>query len=250
MKRNKNTCAFQKVILIFILAASCLTAQEPKRIYTGLRLGGGIGMVYPVGDAYYYFFSDNKDPYLKWRDGGSFDIAPFVSLQLVDKFALQTEVMITRFGYWGEVFEYDEGGITEIEKLQISRAALLFPILAKYTLRKNRFNFQLYTGPHFTANVGKYRYYLYFRDGNNEEKITIEKDEFHNELKIPPIGYMLGTNFGFISTKAGTVFVDVRFLGDMGVVKEDANDGYGWWPYLYRAKLSITLGWEMGFVNR
>ena len=257
-----------KIILILVLTAICLFAQESKKIYAGLRLGGGIGMVYPVDDNYMIFFGNNKSPYLKWRDGGSFDIAPFVNLQIIDKFAIQTEIMITRFGYFGGVFEFRKGGEIDIEKEQISRAALLFPILAKYTLRRNRFNFQLYAGPHFTANVGKYRQHIYYKYSKNGmvifEETVINKSREYNffsyidSIKTPLMGLTLGTNFGFISTKAGTVFVDARFLGDLGIVKQyldgGVHGGYryekGWWPYLYRAKLSLSLGWEFGFIDR
>ena len=244
----------KKMILILILAAFCLTAQEAKRFYTGLRLGGGIGMVYPVGEEWYYFFSDKSDPNLKWRTGGSFDIAPFVSLQITDRFAIQAEVMITRFGYWGLFFEEREQNFIDMEKEQVSRPALLFPLLAKYTHRRNNFNFQMYAGPHFTANIGQYRIYVHYKYSDVRETFEFERTWESNDfpgkkLKIPPMGFMLGTNFGYITTKAGTIFADARFLGDMGVVKE-YDRIYGWWPFLYRAKISLTLGYEFGFINR
>ena len=202
-------------------------------------------------------------PGFTWKKGGSFDIAPFVSLQLTDKFALQTEAMITRFDYYA----YEYSGYFGNEKLNISRGALSIPVLAKYTLRaKDRISFQLFAGPHLTANVGDWK----IQDGENgiDTTYTISMNEFEKdfyEVKTPPVGLTLGTNFGII-TKAGTIFIDIRFAGDLWITQRkeivewewvnilgqvvDTETEERWKDWIYRSKLSFSIGYEFGFVNR
>lgn len=248
------------IFILLLLSISFLSAQESKRLYTGLRLGGSVGMTYPLGDAFYEYFGETKHSLysFKWREGGSFDVAPFVSLQITDGFALHTEVMLTKFGYWGQEIEYQDEfeaytdyQIEYTHNLKVSRRALMIPIFLKHTHRKNRFSFQYYIGPHFTINFGKWEYYEYYKykhyDEIDEEKEIKEKTS-ENRLNIdhyPPVGLTIGTNFGFITTKAGTFFLDARVSGDLGVVKE--NGGY---ISVYRGKLSFSLGYEIGLINR
>jgi len=252
----------QKIVLILVfllISTSFLSAQESKRLYAGLRLGGSVGMTYPLGDAFYDYFGDSKHRWysFNWQEGGSFDAAPFISLQITDGFALHTEVMITKFGYWGQEIEYwDElkslydYQIEYIHNLKVSRRALIIPILLKHTYRKNRFSFQYYIGPHFTINFGRWEYYEYYKFKHYEdinEEYEIKKYTSENILDIghyPPVGLTIGTNFGFITTKTGTFFLDARVLTDLGAVEKT-----GGYLSIYRAKLSFALGYELGFIN-
>lgn len=225
-----------KFTMILLFLISCLSAQtESKRIYAGARLGGSIGMVFPTGDDYRDYYEADS---VKWRDGGSFDIAPFVSFQITDKFALQTEVMITKFGYFGIIREYDYADTLPKKEL-ITRRALIVPILAKYTRRQNNFSFQGFIGPHFTFNVGDW-------DMRNTP------DDIAEHIKYPLVGITIGANFGIITQRSGTVFIDVRFAEDLGMVKtgDDSGGTMVWTPILLRGKLSFSLGWEFGFINR
>ena len=247
-------------ILLFFLICSSSAQTEFKRIYTGLRLGGSIGMVFPVGDDYRDYYAADS---VKWRDGGSFDIAPFFSYQITEKFALHTEVMATKFGYFGIIRENvisirEEDGVIYFDTLPkkevVSRRAVIIPILVKYTLRQSNYSFQGFIGPHFTYNYGKWETRFYFED---DGKLVEDKEynpDFINpySLKYPPIGITLGLNFGIMTKKSGTIFADVRFLEDLGMVKVwGYKDGaMTWIPILLRGKLSFSLGWEFGFLNR
>ena len=246
----------KKTTLLLILMAVCLAAQtEQKQLYAGLRFGGSVGMVFPVGGNYRWYYDDVENE-AQWWDGGSFDAAPFASWQFTPAFALHTEVMATRFGYRGEKYQYDD--ITE--KFLISRRALLVPVLVKYTRRQFNQSFQFFIGPHFTYNFGRWRWHYYFRENgsilNNskyhpQHNIYGEKQEIIGEyVKYPPIGITLGANFGFITTKAGTIFADVRFWQDLGMVKYYNEELMVWEPILLRGKLSFSLGYEFGFINR
>jgi len=243
----------KKAILLLTLIASCSFAQrEQKALYTGLRFGGSIGMVFPTGDDYRRFFENEDEGAPKWWDGGSFDVAPFISWQFTPTFALHTEVMATRFGYYGEKYQY--GNTTE--KYLISRRAALIPVLVKYTDRQFNRSIQFFVGPHFTYNYGSWQWdYYYGRRGNSSgvPQNIPERSSIVKHIKYPPVGVTLGGNFGFITKSAGTVFADVRFWQDLGMIKAGAELDDGsivWSPILLRGKLSFSLGYEFGFINR
>lgn len=255
------------VLILLVYLILCATAQEQKRLYAGLRLGGSVGMVFPTGDDYRSFYENTDGSDSEWWDGGSFDVTGFISVQFTNTFALHTEIMATRFGYFGEKYEYD--GITE--KNLISRRALLFPILVKYTGRQFNRSIQFFIGPHFTYNFGQWRWhYSYREDGSvshnskyhpqpnityddNNNIIGIENQSITSHIKYPPVGITVGASFGYITKKAGTVFVDVRFFEDLKMISQgyEEEDGtLSWESILLRGKLSFSVGYEFGFIDR
>ena len=255
----------KKTAIIAIAMGVCLAqgiyAQDGKRIYAGVRLGGSMGMGSLKDEKIKKSYEENEDyTGYKFWDGGSLDVAPFISLQLADKFALQTEAMITKFGYEGAKYKYNYGYSDEEygyghksdteEKELLSRRALVIPILAKFTVRANdKISFGLFAGPHFTANIGKWEYYDYSKGKSSywntqwtedgEKVVTKEyeidegaiyiqpsNDEMKNSIKVPLMSFTVGTNFGFM-TNVGTFFVDVRFLSDIsdiGNVKQNNGE--------------------------
>jgi len=253
-ERKKFMKNIKKSALITLSLLTCVSfAQfEQSRLYTGLRLGGSVGMVFPVGDEFRAFFNNDDPDAPKWWNGGSFDAAPFVSWQFTNTFALHTEFMFTRFGYYGEKYQYDD--ITE--KFMISRRAMMVPLLVKYTRRQDNTSFQFFIGPHFTYNFGRWRWHYRLQENGsvfNAPQNTPWTNSINEHIRYPALGITLGTNFGFITTKAGTIFADARFSQDLGHIKtgEENDDGtITWTPYLLRGKLSFSLGYEFGFVKR
>ena len=265
MFQNSFTKLNKLPIFMLMIALVCTTssfAHDKKRAYFGARLGTGVGLTRPLGELEEML----EIPGVEWKKGGaSFDFAPFVSLQLADVFALQTEMLVTQYG--GEYsLQYKDtwgflGGDINI-KVSFNRRALIIPLLAKVTLHPNIFVIQAFLGPHLTANVGKWNatYNLFGR----EEKEKFDDEEILEEMfrghKIyyPPLGVTGGIGFG-VKAGPGNVFVDARFVTDAGVITQDVyyiqditrpsldnmNENL-----LYRAKLSFTVGYEFGFGNR
>jgi len=302
---NSTNKAAVFAIAMGVCVAQTTFAQDEKRVYTGIRVGGSLGtsvlfkksrLLDDYNNNRYYDYDKFDQKQLNGFHGtsGFIDIAPFVSLQLTDKFALQTEVFLTKFGYVGEKYAYwlameyvipEDVGVEDFldykkEELKgkwvASRRALVIPLLVKYTLRADdKISFQLFAGPHFTANLGKWGSvdwsYYYMQKSPDlptgwsliEDGFPPLDDEMENNVHIPPFGFTVGTNFGFI-TKAGTFFLDVRFLGDIGAVKKNAMElmyydvtelpvatGVVYHAKnIYRSKLSFSLGYEFGFGNR
>jgi len=255
---------FMAALVVLMLAVSAF-AQDGKRVFFGLRLGGGIGMSALKNDDFKDYLDESDD--LKFRSGGgSFDIAPFVSIQLADAFAIGTELMFTRFGYGGlevtkdETYE-DEWGSWSQKKgdyWTTSRAAMVIPVLAQVTLLDRKLN--IFAGPHFTINMGNFRD-NWREDGerDSEKWDSDETKDFADELKVPPIGLTVGANFGF-NVGAGRLFFDVRYITDLGRVKEENawldwdedtfEDIYGERDLIRRAKLAFSIGYEFGAGRR
>jgi hypothetical protein len=238
------------VLMVLCVCASSF-AQDAKRAYAGVRLGVGAGLTRPLGE----LEAALDYPGSEWSKGGaSFDVAPFVSLQIADAFAIQTEMLITKYG--GEYSYKDPYDSDEDEKFGLSRSALIIPLLVKFTFHPNIFTIQAFLGPHLTANVGKWATtYAY---GGIEGKEDLDDKELAEEyfgadkLNYPPIGITGGLGFG-VKAGPGNVLIDARFITDAGVIYADAPT-YGRSTkkenFLYRAKLSFTVGYEFGFGKR
>jgi hypothetical protein len=260
----------QKFYIIVCCACIFLSAQEEnsnkRRVSFGIRFGGGIGLSTPSEEYKKLILDDDIDDprgelpsdwypcRLEWRDGsGSFDFAPFVSLQLGNFFAIQTEMLFTKYCYIGvDVVKgklsngdyIDENGdivLTPLENgFRITGHALIFPILAKLTFCPSKFSIQTFVGPHFTLNVGKFEL-------NEDGKVKPYVDDVgrYVEVRQPPVGLTAGANFG-VKTKSGVLFLDARYFTDLGYC-EWAN---GRLSFGRRARLSLTAGYEFRLASK
>jgi len=240
----------KKVLLVLVgLCAVAAFAQE-NRVYVGARAGIGVGLSRRAGP-------DKKE--WEMRDGekymarASFDIAPFVSFQLADMFALQTELQFTRFGFGTKLTEDDVYyGFVSGEKGDweyTSRAALVIPVLAQLTIAERKVN--IFAGPHFTINMGAYTdSYNWMGESESKKWSNEDMDEWKEDMKYPPVGLTVGASFA-----AGPVFFDIRYLTDLGKLayKDAGKEVYGYkMPDvgIRRAKLSFTIGYEFGIGSR
>jgi len=243
-----------------------LFAQEDtsnkRRVSLGLRLGGGIGLS-DVDKKYkaqietpYEWEDEWEDEYWekyvysygvkKWKDfTGSFDVAAFLSLQLTNIFAIQTETFFTRYcrygynhsGYWYEIY-YKDGKQIErndyetLYRFRKSKPVLIFPILAKLTFNPKNISIQTFVGPHFSVDFG------YVQNKTNYNDIYKYFDR--RDVSYPWIGLTAGGRFGIKATN-GIVFLDVRYFTDLFTNKFEERDVY---MLARRARLSLTAGYE------
>ncbi|MCL1946719.1 MAG: PorT family protein [Chitinivibrionia bacterium] len=273
---------FAKKMLVALLigAFTFVTfAQDSKRVYLGVRAGAGLGLSTLLGE---WEKEITEDGGKITRGGASFDVAPFVSLQLADVFALQTELLFTKFGVGYEFNEsdsyyddyYDETISYSYEEVaKYSRSAMVIPVLAKLTFRPENLSISAFVGPHFAINIGDWKVVengsWSDSDGENEKWDTtytqteakFKEDMGFTELKYPPVGLTAGVSFGF-AAGPGNLFFDIRFLTDLGAVKGeylsryDDDDNELPVPvkkeedFFRRAKLSFTVGYEFGAGSR
>jgi len=194
-----------------------------------------------------------------WRHYGTINWGHIsLRLQLTDKFALQTECMTTGFDYDSKKYEDDFLGTVEYS---LSGVANVYPLLAQYTLRaKDKISFQLFAGPHLTSNLGLYD--DEFINGKREHSSNYyfgkKEVEEHLGIKVPPVGFTVGTSFGFIRKRGSIIFLDIRFMGDMGAVKRETDrylDSNGkeivkFENWIYCSNLNFSLGYAWGIGKR
>jgi hypothetical protein len=250
---------FAKKMLVVLLACAftaSVFAQDSK-IYYGTRVGGSIGMSAPTGDWKKMY---DEDEYSKFRSGGgSFDVAPFVSMQLTDKFALGTEFMFTRLGLGGYKYTKNDeyGDFKDGDWSSTCRAAMIIPVLAQLTLAERKVN--IFAGPHFTINMGDAKESWDIDGKSDSKKWNSEEMKFFDDMKHPVVGLTVGAAFA-----AGPIFIDIRYLTDLGAVKhKDAGKTISEEIYpgftleyevpdggIRRSKLAFSVGYEFGGGSR
>ena len=236
---------FLAALIVLILTASAF-ASDAKRVYFGARAGAGIGMSRWAGEDKDKEGFNKLESDEKWWNGGSFDVAPFVSLQLADAFALQTEFLFTSFGFGTkEKYEGDWYGYNG------SRGAMVIPLLAKLTLADRKVG--IFAGPHLMPGIGDNKITV-MEKGN--KKSTSEKADT-DYMKTQLMGLTIGADFGF-DVGPGRLFLDARYLTSLGKPRKGDKwdeDLMGKWDdanktYLRLAKLSFTVGYELGAGSR
>ena len=267
--------AKRMAVIVVLLCFVCVSFAQDKRVYFGLRLGGSVGISADKQPKDPYDYEDEEDNIWVWKSGGgSFDIAPFISLQLADVFALQTELLFTKYGYGGEKakrdyidgYDYDNDGVYDYVNITtkgdyevLERPAIVIPVLAQFTFAERKV--KIFAGPHFSINTGRYRYIYKSKEDGKEIYILGKKDqdEADKNSKIPPVGLTAGISFGF-NAGPGNLFFDIRYLTDFGNAKETRTESYydGYMPiyikierdYVHRAKLAFSMGYEFGAGSR
>jgi hypothetical protein len=239
-----------------MIALSQEDGANEKRLSFGVRLGGGIGLS-TVDKEYKEWFEEPREEHWytdegiyrgysygvkKWKDfTGSFDIAPFLSLRLTNIFAVQTEVLFTRYcndgyeafgnSYYVDINQFEENYYEYEYSDKRSRPALIFPVLAKLTLNPKSISIQTFLGPHFTVNYG----YAIVK-----QNFDIHKYFRNDDISYPLIGLTAGGRLG-MKTEKGIKFLDLRYFTDLFTEKFENRDRY---VRARRARLSLTAGYE------
>ncbi|MDR0310235.1 MAG: PorT family protein [Acidobacteriota bacterium] len=236
--------------LIALMFVSVPALAQDNSVYFGLRGGLGFGTT-PASDSASEDLKEWGKDY-KWKSGGgSFDIAPFVGIQLADAFALQTELLFTSYGYGGYKYtgsdnEYEKNG----DYYTLSKKAMVIPVLAKVTLFERKLS--IFAGPHFSVNYGAGKTTTKEK-GNKTSKNASDEDMkyYKDNTKDPLMGLTVGADYGF-AAGPGRLFFDARYLTDFGKTKfKYSNDE---WKTdknsIRRAKLAFSVGYEFGASRR
>ncbi|MDR0303440.1 MAG: PorT family protein [Chitinispirillales bacterium] len=233
-------------VMVVCVAVSAFAGND-KRVYVGARAGFGIGMSSP-GEELKDMITDDESAFKS--GGNSFDIAPFVSLQLANAFAIQTELLFTQYGHGGFKMKKDsEYSYYEVYKkgdyVVSSRPAMVIPILPKLTLAEGKFC--IFAGPHFSVNMGDFKAKAKINGNKTSVKMTKDETKELSEDMKNPVGLTAGVSFGF-DAGPGNLFFDARYLTDLGKYrdKNDKDGKYG----VRRAKLGLSVGYAFGLGSR
>jgi hypothetical protein len=189
-----------------------------KWLYAGIRGGGSLGL---------FTLSDDID-----GTAGpaplSFGAGAQASLQITRFLAVQVEALYAR-----DSFEYT----VQYERSyhsSFTSSSLTLPALVKLTWRTKRFLFAGFAGPYLTIPIGAMEY---------ESDI----DEAGSYRFAVPVGISGGAGFG-IKLGPGALFLDARYSRDLG--NTSISDEGGTLAVYSRGKVSFSLGYEFGFIDK
>ena len=240
---------FANALMITAICTSSF-AEDLKKLYLGVRLGGGIGLNTLKDERMKNLLEYNDDIEFS-GGGGSFDVATSVSIQLTNVFAFQTGHLLTRYSYAGSKYKNGDYSYSY-------RPALILPALAQFTLFEKKLSF--FAGPHMSASFGNYK----FSYNRNGKKYSIKLKDIDNEEMLRSLSELLfGLTFGAatgLNIGPGYLFFDIRYLTDLGNVKEYSYSRYydddgnraadTEIDIVHRAKLIFSVGYEFGIGKR
>jgi hypothetical protein len=243
----KHTKWFASALMVTAICASSF-AQDLKKVYIGVRLGGGVGLNTLKDERMKALLEYNDD--IKFSGGGgSFDVAIPVSFQLTNIFALQSGHLLTRYSYAGSKYKNGDYSYSY-------RPALVLPALVQFTLFERKLSF--FAVPHASASFGSYKFS--FKKNGNKGSIklkNLDNEETTTYMSELLFGLTFGASTG-LNIGPGNLFFDIRYLTDLGNVKEysrycdDDRNNYvdDEIDIVHRAKLIFSVGYEFGMGKR
>jgi hypothetical protein len=158
------------------------------------------------------------------RGLGAVEGAVFFSAAVFPFFALQTEAAINADTF--ELFAQNRALMT------VSYTSLTIPLLAKAVWRPSIFMVQAYIGPYLSLPLGQ----VTVKHGNGQ---------YQADAGVVP-GLMVGGGGG-IKLGPGVLFAGLRYAADLGPLTMVHN---GTQDISRRNKLTFSLGYELGFLNK
>ncbi|GHU14297.1 hypothetical protein FACS1894161_4900 [Spirochaetia bacterium] len=199
-----------------------LAAAVPEEnwLYLGLRLGPSLRI----------YSRPEEAPILEKEVTHYFNIsAAFqAAFEFLPFLGVQAELVFTTdyapFSAYNNVSQ-------EFKTDPMSSASLMFPLLLKYTFRKNSLFASALGGLYFTLPLGEMENDIF--GGNFEYSVD------------PPVGYTLGIDLG-MKMGPGFLFLDLRWAADLGttVIKDTGQTLYK------RSMVSLCVGYQLGFFAK
>jgi TolB-like protein len=149
-----------------------------------------------------------------------------VGLQITNFLAFQVEALFTtdKLSYSGEGFK----------EASFQYSSLMFPALLKLTFRPATFLVAAFGGVYITMPLG-------------DMQFESDVDESAAYTPSVPLGYLGGVNIG-IKLGPGVLFLDARYAAELGGTS--INDGKGDLNVFSRGMISLSLGYELGLINK
>ncbi|GHV70928.1 hypothetical protein AGMMS49928_20620 [Spirochaetia bacterium] len=225
--------------------------DEDKWFYLGGRVGGGLRFYFPTdADSMFDDFRFSQDLAFTTTGrnakspapGFSFEGGLHAAVQLLPFFAIQAEFIFT---FDQAEFEANLGSDKVTIKTQTM--SLMVPMMAKITFRPVPFLVAPYGGIYYAVPIGGFSW----KDsaGGDYNIGTYTYGEFN-------LGWLGGITMGmkmdrFRRNLPGLIFFDLRYSMDMsGISVQSKVTGDGSNPLFSRGMLTLSFGYEIGFVNR
>jgi hypothetical protein len=176
--------------------------------------------------------------------GVIFDAGLFTELQLLSFYnpakyfsiGLQAGAEFTMdkatFNYYDDATSGASGVAVPEIPIEVSTASLMFPLVVKFNFKPSHFVLAPYIGAFYALPL-------------------LPSDDYSIDF---PLGYTAGFTAGTKFGSAGTLFLDLRFMGDFGVTSMIGDSGQairaiGKIAYR-RYMLSIAIGFSWGFFDK
>jgi hypothetical protein len=229
-------------------ASAPIFEDEDKWFYLGLRAGGSMRL-YTADDN--HIFNKNSNTFFldeKSRLSPTFEGGVLAAVQLLPFLSLQGEALFTMdFTTFRGYVPNGSGGVDPLE-VNIKSMGLMFPLILKVTLRPIPFLIAPFGGAYYMLGLGG------LEMSSDYPGVTTTIGSYTRDF---PLGWIAGATFGMkvaqLSKGApGLIFVDVRYAADLGKIRYTGEDnGVPKEIKLFsRGMLSVTVGYEIGLVNR
>ncbi|MDR0599085.1 MAG: hypothetical protein LBG84_03255 [Treponema sp.] len=193
--------------------------NEPEKwLYVGLRAGPSLR----------FYSRKDRDPFIEDRRMHIYNlnIAVQAAVHTLPFLDIQGEII------WNT--EYAPFAIlsgTTVKTAPFTSMSMMFPLVVKYTIRKDIFHASVLGGGYFILPLGNM-------------KNDAHGGSFAYSLNLP-LGYTLGFSMG-IKAGPGSIFFDMRWAADLSEMRRrDTGE------VLYkRSMIVFTIGYEMGFFEK
>jgi len=205
------------IVTAFLLVAAGMYADDANWLDAGFRAGGGF---YPAGGIYVEG-GEHLSP------AGDFNLALCAKSQLIEWFAVKTEVMYVR-KYLTVDMEYNV--YKEDSSYQLTVDQLNIPLFADFSYAPNNFSFSGYGGVFLGLQLARNR--TWTRGGE-----TWNEAAEHNPVVF---GVAAGLTAGY-KLGPGKLFVDSRWSNDF---EKKPNKTLSWGFF------DFSLGYEVGLFKK
>ncbi|MDR0553833.1 MAG: hypothetical protein LBG76_03405 [Treponema sp.] len=214
-----------------VVVAAPVNEPKEKWLYLGLRGGGSLRL---SAQSSTLFWEDQSIsfPYITplW-DFVNMNAAFHIAVHLFTLGKLQIDVQAEA------IFTTDHASFTWLdngntEQSPFKSMSLMFPLLARFSLRENILSMGIQGGVYYTLPLGQM-----------ENKALVQGSSFDYALDLP-LGYTAGIYFG-VKAGPGSLFLDARWADDLGEFQNNAGE-----PLYHRSMIIVNFGYELGIITK
>jgi hypothetical protein len=201
-----------------------LPVPDYYRLYLGMKVGSAFRFYSRPPDSVFleddvaYFFNISAGFQFAWY------FLPFLGLQ--------AEVEFTSDHAPFRTVNKNKTDSLSAYNAPFTSYSLSFPLLLKYSFRRNAFVISALAGGYLFVPLGDMR----------NEALVPDSGGLFNYGMEPPIGYIAGIDLG-TKIGPGNLFLDLRWAQDLGMIRAVSGE-----TVYKRGMFSIAIGYELGFV--
>jgi hypothetical protein len=220
------------VVMVLLVVANSLYAQQPGQFSAGGRLGLGAGFnesldFYDLAQTFYPdLVSVSERPCLQ------FNIALYGNYTFTNRVSLQTELNFMLYQGYDLIMSFPDGLSRNAE---VSYYSLDIPLLIKINFLNSSSAFGVLAGPHISIPLGRAEFYREY-SFEIEDKLIIDS--------FATFGLTTGVFYGH-QVGPGRIVGDIRYIFDFDSLKSLENGIT--YEIMKRRALTFSVGYEISF---